>query len=93
MLEDIDGVEVDSETLIDGVVSGPCLSIIDDLLHIIQDEGTEQEQTSIQPDVHHCWRGIEHVHQAQSYEGTTSHSQGSSPLQELLTGSVVGNCS
>jgi hypothetical protein len=50
-LEEDDGVQIDSKGLVDGIPSWLALGCMNQLLDVIESEGAEDKETSIEPDV------------------------------------------
>jgi len=57
-----DGIEVNTKALIDGIPCRLSLRIMDDLLHIIEGEGTKKYKTTVEPNVEESWAWEEHLH-------------------------------
>ena len=89
-LEELYGVQVDPQRLIDGVPSWLALGCVNQLLDVIESEGAEEEEASIEPDVEEDWAGPEHVSDRDSNQACAPHTQHAAPLEELLTWGVVG---
>ena len=51
MLEEVDCIKVDSQTHIDWIIVLSGLGCIDNLLDVIESESTENQNTSIEPDI------------------------------------------
>ena len=89
-LEDDYGVQVDPKGLIDGVPSWLALGCVNQLLHVVESEGAEEEEASIEPDVEEGLAGPENLSDRDSNQTCAAHTQHASPLEELLTWGVVG---
>ena len=60
-LEENDCIEVDAQTLIHGIPARLALCVVDDLLHVVQGEGAEEEESSIEPNVEQSLAWPEHL--------------------------------
>ena len=63
VLEEPYCVKVEPKRLVDGVPCGLALGSVDELLHIVEGEGAEEHEASIEPDVEEGLARPEHVHE------------------------------
>ena len=60
-LEEDDSIQVDSKGLVDGVPSCLALGRMNQLLDVVESEGAEEKEASIEPDVEESLAGPEHL--------------------------------
>lgn len=63
MLEEVDEIQVNPQAFIDWVVYSLCLSVIHDFLDIKHCESTEDQYSTVQPDVEEGWAWPEDLEQ------------------------------
>ena len=57
---------------------------MDKLLHVVEGEGAEEDETSVEPDVEEGLAWPEHLHDRDAHHACTAHAKHASPLKELL---------
>ena len=57
---------------------------MDKLLHVVEGEGAEEDETSVEPDVEEGLAWPEHLHNRDAHHACTAHAKHASPLKELL---------
>merc|ERR1719230_370038 len=90
--ENLDGVQVDTNGAGDWVVHFLRLGLVQDLLGVVEDNGTEEGEATVQVNVVKCWAAwVEHREDGNSKHGSKANGEWSSPVEELLTWGVVGH--
>jgi hypothetical protein len=74
MLKEDDGVQVDVKGLVDGIPSWLALGCMNQLLDVIESEGAEEKETSIELDFEESWAGPEHLSKRESNQTCAAHS-------------------
>ena len=61
-LKDNDGIKINAETLINGIPLRLSLGSMNNFLNVIKSEGTEENETSIEPYIEESWAWPKHLH-------------------------------
>lgn len=91
--ENVDGCDIDSDTVVNRVVMSLCLGVIHHFTSVVHHEQREKSKSTVETDaIKGSWLRVQHLQKWDSHESTHSKGQRTSPVEELLRWWVVCYC-
>jgi len=91
--EQINGVQIHVDALVDGVVAHVSLGSVHDFLGVVKQISREKSKTEVEVDVVQSGRmRVDHLEERNSKQATKAKSKRATPVQELFARGIVCHC-